>query len=341
MPFKKYCSIENSYRQKEIVYLVQAGFSHPSVIWSVSEKIQGANFSFADVSGQDDIRMAKKTSLIATDFDFYGSVSVWKRYEAKIRALMARLKEMFPEAKDFIVFGEIYGGSYPHPDVERVNGATKVQSGVFYNTDNDFYAFDIKVDEVFLDVDVANGLFEEFDFFYAKPLFEGTFQECMEFSCIYKSTIPGRLGLPEIEGENFSEGNVLKPVKSSVYPSGSRVILKNKNPKFNEKSSKAAQIKVEVKMEGTVLESFTNMMAFVNENRLRNVLSHIGPVTQKEFGKIMGEMRKDVIEGFNKDHAEEFKALEKGDRKRVQKIVGQKIADLIRENFVNIIDGNF
>lgn len=41
MPFTKYCSIENSYRQKEIDYIVQYGYNHPNYKWSVTEKCHG------------------------------------------------------------------------------------------------------------------------------------------------------------------------------------------------------------------------------------------------------------------------------------------------------------
>lgn len=342
MPFTKYSSIENSYRQKEIDYIVQSGFSHPNTVWSVSEKVHGANFSFALVSGQDRVRMAKKTSLIADDANFFGSQNVWERYKDKVTALMDRLQEMYPDAKDYIVYGEIYGGAYPHDDVERVPNATRVQKGVYYNPDNDFYAFDIRVDDDFLDTDVANALFEEFDFFYAKPLFEGTLEECLNYQNRYPTTIPARLGLPEIP-DNFCEGNVIKPVKAAKLPSGSRIILKNKNEKFNERSNKQAKVKTEIKMTEQMREVFDLLCSYVTENRLRNVLSHIGhsEINDKSFGKIMGEMSKDIYEDFNKDYSDKFNALEKEERKRVQKLVGQKTADMLRQNFINIIDGNF
>ncbi|MFW6172903.1 MAG: RNA ligase, Rnl2 family [Elusimicrobiota bacterium] len=338
MPFRKYSSIENSYRQKEIDYIVRCGFNHTDYKWSVSEKVHGASFSFALVSGQDHIRMAKRTSLIADDANFYGSQIVWKRYKDNVKLLMDHLQKEYPDNKDFIIYGEIYGGWYPHDDVEKVPNATRVQKGVYYNPDNDFYAFDIRVDENFLDKDVANELFKKFGFFYAKPLFEGTFEECLEYNNKYITTIPKRLGLPEI-ADNFCEGNVIKPIKALTLPSGSRVILKNKNEIFNERSNK--KVKIEIKMTDKMQEVFDLLCSYITENRLRNIISHVGPVSNKEFGKVMGEMSKDIYKDFNKDYADKLNDLEKKEQKRVKKIVGQKTADLIRKNFLDIIDGTF
>lgn len=42
--FKKYNSIENSYRQKFLNYIVEQGKAAGE--WTVSEKVHGANFSF-------------------------------------------------------------------------------------------------------------------------------------------------------------------------------------------------------------------------------------------------------------------------------------------------------
>jgi len=81
------------------------------------------------------------------------------------------------------------------------------------------------------------------------------------------------------------------------------------------------------------------MCSYISENRLRNVLSKIGQVTQKDFGKILGALAVDVIEDYKKD----FNApeLEGKEEKLVNKLLNGEAATLIRKNFVNIIDGEF
>ena len=48
------------------------------------------------------------------------------------------------EKESVVLFGELFGGMYPHPDVEKDNRVHRVQSGVFYSPHIEFYAFDIK-----------------------------------------------------------------------------------------------------------------------------------------------------------------------------------------------------
>ena len=38
---------------------------------------------------------------------------------------------------------------------------------------------------------------------------------------------------------------------------------------------------------------------YITENRLNNVVSKIGTITQKDFGKLLGLYSKDVLEEFN------------------------------------------
>jgi len=37
-----------------------------------------------------------------------------------------KLKEMYPEMSIMTIFGELFGGWYPHKDVKKVKGAIKV-----------------------------------------------------------------------------------------------------------------------------------------------------------------------------------------------------------------------
>ena len=74
-------------------------------------------------------------------------------------------------------------------------------------------------------------LAEQFDLLYAKPLFSGSFKDALEYQNDFQTTIPGILGLPEIE-DNIAEGVVIKPENAMFFHDGSRLILKNKNAKI-------------------------------------------------------------------------------------------------------------
>ena len=341
MEFKKYNSLENSYRQKFIDQIVEQGKSHGT--WVVQEKIHGANFSFF-YDGKN-LMTGKRTAFLGGEGEnFYNSHKIKDIYSEAVIQIFNLLSKDKKKGKQpvesIIVYGELYGGNYPHKEVENNSGFKSIQNGVFYNPDVDFYAFDIKVNDEFLGVQAANSLFEELRFFHAKTLFSGTLEKCLEYANEFQTTIPGLLGLPEIEN-NICEGVVIRPVDAKYLFSGSRVIIKNKNEKFAEKDNKKPKIKKEVELTPGATKILEEALTFVTENRLRNVISKIGTITDKDFGKLMGFLNKDTIEDFLKDNKEEFIVLDKKEQKYVTKKIGSENANIIRKDFLNIIDNTF
>jgi len=96
-----------------------------------------------------------------------------------------------------------------------------------------------------------------------------------------------------------------------------------------------------MKLSAKARELFSEMGNLITENRLRNVLSKIGPIKQKEFGKLIQLFSKDILDEFFKDHIEEYNGLEKKEQKQLTRKLSQKCAELIRLNFMNIVDGEF
>ena len=82
----------------------------------------------------------------------------------------------------------------------------------------------------------------------------------------------GYLKLPEIK-DNICEGVIIKPVMPQFLHNGSRIIIKNKNAKWSEKSKVKTkggkQVKLSDKAETLLLE----LERFINPNRLTNVIS--------------------------------------------------------------------
>lgn len=335
MNWKKYTSIDNSYRDKTVNMIRMSPFIEEE--FCCTEKVHGSNFSF--VYDGVELRTAKKSSLLSDDANFFNQHILRDKYKDSIISIYNDLKKEYT-FEVLTVYGETFGGLYNHPDVEKVANVTRVQKEIQYTPDAEFYAFDIRMDGLYLNYDKAVFLFEKYNVFHAKIIFRGSFEDCLQYSNDYETNIPQWLGLPPIEG-NITEGNVIKPIEPCFFNSGERVILKNKNPKFNEKQKAPKKPKEPIKIsdEGKVLVE--EMRSFVNENRLRNVLSHIGSVTDKDFGKVMGEFAKDIWEDFEKDHIEKFEELDEKEQKCIKKMINQEASGLIRKNFLNIIDGEF
>lgn len=329
--FKKYNSIENTYREKAIeqVYLHDYG----NDVFVVQEKVHGSNFSF--ITEGNTIQVAKRTSLISEDENFNNYTYVVNKYEKAVLKLFKLVKADFPETEMITIFGEIFGGNYPHPDVENINGMTRIQKGVFYTPENDFYAFDICINhKQYVDVTIANTYFEKVGLFYAKTLFVGTFSECMAYPNDFESKVHEWLQLPTIE-DNVCEGTIIKPLISKRFGNGERVIFKNKNEKWSEKS----HLKRTHTDKPNAVEAFSDtekelmhtLLEYVNENRLMNVQSKIGEFSPKQTGKTIGLLAKDALEDFVTDHETAWGNTEKKHQKVMTKILNREAATVVKE----------
>ena len=334
MDFKKYNSIENSYRTKFINQIVEEG--HGDKEFVVQEKVHGANFSFW--INQEGVKIAKRSGFIEESDKFYNCRAIEARYKEQ----MLNLWKSFPEDVEIVVFGELYGGHYPF-DKEHVKASEgAVQKGVSYHTKQDFIAFDVMINGKYTDVDTAYMLLEKYEIPTIPVLFKGSLQECLNYSNEFESQIYALHGLPKIEN-NICEGTVIRPIEATFLFGRERLILKNKNEKFTEKhgGKKEPKEKTVEKLSPEVESVLNSFKEYVNENRLRNVLSKIGQVTERDFPIVMKSFAIDVIEDATKDHREALEKLEKKDQKLISKKVNAQCASLIRSNFLNIVDGTF
>jgi Rnl2 family RNA ligase len=328
--FKKYNSIENAYRKEFIERVAIATINNNDFV--VQEKVHGANFSL--ITDGKDLKSAKRTSLLEDNDNFYNHTLIKELYYEKLLELFETVKTEYPETESITVFGELFGGSYP--DVEQARGAFKVQKGVFYAPYNEFYAFDIMINQAFyLNVIEANALFEDHGFFYAKTLFRGTLKEALEYPNAFDSKIPEWLKLPEIK-DNICEGVVIKPVEPHFLPNGNRVIIKNKNAKWSEKSKANSKAIVKIELSKEAYTLLSELERYVNPNRLANVMSKESHLDSVQIGKLIGLLSKDAFEDFLKEHKISFEALEKSEQKRLTKQLNQYAAKLVRQELLQL-----
>lgn len=342
MEFKKYQSIKNSYRQKFMDELLMEGLDGGQ--WEVTEKIHGANGSFT-YDGEE-LKFAKRSGFISDDENFYNHHIVVEKYTEKIKDIFHAINLYagisINPVKYITVYGELFGASYPHPEVQK-KSIKAIQKGVYYSPDVEFLAFDIYLGyedhreevsrKVFRTICKAVGLP------YAIPLFEGTLSECLEYPNHYQTTIPGLLGLPEIEN-NICEGNVIRPLTPKYTSLSERVILKNKNEKFTEKdkSNKPPKVNKTIKMSESASFLLSEMSSLINENRVHSVLSKFGPVKGSDFGKVMKLLTVDVMQEFIGLHKEAYSQLEKDESKYIQKFLGQNAAKVIRPIWIQEVE---
>jgi len=309
--FKKYNSLENAYRQKFVDACEQLGVKD----WVALEKIHGSNFGFIVDGGA--VTPFKRTSTIGEnpetgEYDFYRCSGVVSKY----KNLVKNIELVF--GQPIQIYGELYGEG--------------IQKEVQYG-DKDFIAFDIYLinDGTFVDWDTVVEVCDEYSIPTAPEIDRGPLAEMLEISPEIDSVVAKSNGYT-----SKAEGIVIKQLKNEIFfNSGSRAIIKNKSKTFSEKKNKKP--KKPYKMPENLIPVYEDFCTYINKNRLMNVLSKIGTVNQKDFGKIQGILVQDAKEEFERDEYE----ISKDDWKSIAKSVGRDASSVVREEWLNIIDGRY
>lgn len=292
--FEKYSSLENHYNGKFIEKIRNAGFDVTEP-WVAREKIHGTNFSI--IIERDAVTCAKRTGPILPAEDFFGYSVILKKYNDSIKAVQHTIKE----GSSMQIFGEFAGGG--------------IQKGVDYG-EKDFYVFDILVKTTegtnqFVDDYMMETICNTFGFKLAPLLGRGKFDELSKLPNDldvvvhrYNKAIEAH-GLKEanstpfqveVENKNVAEGYVLKPCYPKFFPNGTRVAIKCKNSKFSEKSKSDKPIKAKAVLTDVDKVALSTLAAYATLNRVNNVISKIGQVGPKDFGKVMGLTVQDILE---------------------------------------------
>lgn len=254
--------------------------------WVVTEKIHGAHFCVLT----DGVMLtgASRKHLLAVGESFFEYQRVLQRLEAQIYHLFRLARDLYPQLDQLAIYGELFGGGYPHPGVAPVTGLQPIQTGVYYAPDIEFCVFDLTItgkqlSSTYLDYDQAISFCEKAGLLYANPLLIASYQEALAYPIEFTSTIPARLGLPPLSQENRAEGVVIKPLKALTIstPKGPiRPIFKRKIAAFAEdrrfhqaqKWSQPASTFQPDSLDLLKWEAFQHL----TENRLRSAISKLG-----------------------------------------------------------------
>ncbi len=260
------------------------------VAWAVTEKIHGANFCFAVAGGT--VRGANRRRLLTDDEPFFGWQTVRDVLAPGLREVAARLAGGGNDTEEtMFVYGELFGGGYPHPAVAPVPGVAPIQTGVWYAPDIRFAAFDIAVGSGearrYLDWERARAFLVAAGVPCVAPLRIGTYEQATDYPIRFDSTIPATLGLPPLPaGSNLAEGVVVRPVREIAVAGAGGVIrplLKIKIVEFAEdkRFHEAERWQEPSNVRQSAGEPLDRLKweayCRVTENRLDAALSKVGP----------------------------------------------------------------
>ena len=272
MEFKKYSSIENTYRSEIIERIRNSDLCKE--MWQITEKIHGSNFSYW--YDGNEMKFASRNEF--KNESFYNAQSVISKYTENIKQLyINEVKEGF-----LIVFGELFGPG--------------IQKGVNYGNLKDFRVFDIFSNGEYFNTDQTVDLCLTYNLLHVPVIHNYcSFDEALEYPSEFKSLV-----FPVEKEENISEGIVLKPVNPRYFGNGSRVILKKKNEKFKEVSrEKRPKIKVDLPPE--IIELVEQVSDYITLNRITCVASKLGELNPKDFMKLNGLFMKDIFNDYEKE----------------------------------------
>lgn len=307
--------------------------------WVVTEKVHGANFSFVYENGS--LKFAKRKEYLNWSDDFFGFQLVVSKLENNILRLFEKLSSDIA-AEKYIIYGELFGGKYPHPEVEPVKDIHAIQTGVYYTPDIEFCAFDIAIEtdgsdsKYYLDYESSVAYFDEFKIFYAKPLLIGKFNEAMNFNIRINSAVPKEFNLPELQN-NLIEGVVIKPFDQKDHAIFSRPIIKLKNPEFDEeekfheaeKWSFIPNVSSKTEELSFIVDELRN---YVTQNRLKSAVSKIGTLdlnNHSRVSEIKKEFLEDVITDFNENNDNLLNDLSPDDQAWIVERINSEINKMI------------
>jgi Rnl2 family RNA ligase len=289
--FTPYQSIANASHKKFVESLKALDEFKENVDWIVTEKIHGANYSLW--TNGVGVEPGRRGGFITDETNFFRSMAIRVKYEDRVRSLF---KE-FPGATTVVVFGELFGGSYPG----YAKTVPAIQKGVNYCPGHEFYAFDILVDGLYVDYSRTREIFTQYDFIHGNIEFRGGFEQALAYSHAHNkdpSNIPKMLGFDPTPN-NVREGNVIRPNRTFFMTEGSRAILKDKNSIFMERSSaKNTKTKRDDTLTEEEQKELELVLSFVTEARLSNVLSKFGIPAKKDINELVKQLCEDSIDEY-------------------------------------------
>lgn len=306
MEFNKFSSLENTYRQNLIDKVQYEG--KDGGLWMATEKLHGANFSFW--CDGIEVKVASRTQFV--DGTFYNCQAVINKYSDAVLNLFHNLTG---DHKELVIYGELFGGN--------------VQKEVEYG-EKDFRAFDLVVDGSPANKEKVYQLLSLLGTIPFVPVIHiGTFAECLSLSNTFKSTLT-----PEgYEEDNTSEGLVIEPVEPNWLNNGSRIYFKNKTEGFSEKKRKPKE-HIVFELSDEESELMNELLTYNTTQRVSNVISKIGQVTNKDFGKILGLTTQDLLEEFTKETEQDPKQIAESNWKSFLKLLQSEVGKEVRNQFI-------
>ncbi len=333
--FSKYSSLTNHYQSKFIDAIIMNGLDKGE--WVAQEKVHGANFSF-HFDGTEH-KQAKRSGFC--DEGFFNCRAVLK-YRVSVEVIYEYLilQNVLVDGDTLSIYGELFGGNYKG---NKEPSAKTVQGGMNYHPNNEFMAFDIKVNGEYLPFIEVEALCKRFRIPLAPIVAYGSLEEMLELDNEFDSLVPEDLGLERVE-DSVCEGLVIRPYIDERKFKETRLLIKSKNSKFSEKAKTAKKINNVVNLSEEDLALAESFTKYFTANRVNATISKHGQVENwKQFAGIAGKTFADAVEDYNNEnfnHPDDDRTLKSvlGDNwTTFSKLTKAKSDEVVREVFKSLL----
>jgi Rnl2 family RNA ligase len=198
-------------------------------LWVALEKIHGAHL-VVDVDAKS-VRFGKRKGWLQEDEPFFG----WQLLRGALRDTAREAFDLV-DAKRLILYGEMFGGGYPHPEVADKR-LSPVQTGVWYAPDLRWALFEVRADDDYLSWSECASLAAAVGFTTPPVVARGKKAEIEALPERFPSKLAVSLGFPPLGDGNLAEGLVVKPdarMAVAIYTSSKRKIAEMREARFDE-----------------------------------------------------------------------------------------------------------
>lgn len=299
--FKKYPSIENSYRQKFIDRFLNVNPQLRDERFIITEKRDGSNIQLIFEPGKD-LQIGSRNRLLSSDENFMGLQDVLPKYDEMISFFWKLADDL---GVPISVYCELFGQG--------------IQKRINYGEDKYIEVFDIFIHK------------EDFPHFMPQvSMYEDN--DIHDYMVPVVDFVTGLQNALDHEPENFDkmEGVVIKPYSNVYYNNNGQIFyLKKKSPNFKEDGGKQKKPKEKPQFREEVELAKSEFQKYINENRLMSVFSKEGEIDdEKQIGKYIKLVLEDAKEDFYKDG----NTTDGFDKKEVKYVfnVGSDIANMLK-----------
>lgn len=303
MEFKKWCSIENSYRKKHIAWYLETFPELLKETYVITEKIHGSNFQWL-IQPNKPIQAGSRNMYLDIDGSFQGA-SIANLLDAHAELLRSLQYEADDSKLTFRLFGELFGKG--------------IGKGVDYGEAKRLLYFGLMINDVLIPFERLEEFIPYKDTVPVIDTVAGL-DKAMSFATELNTALSDK-------EDNLCEGVVIQPY-GKVYQAGARspFMLKKKNQAFEEKTS----AKTPVVVPSEVQRLNAEFVSYITDNRLQSVFSKHGEIAEpKQIGGYIRLVLDDAKADFIKDHGDAFGSMPPKEQKAILN-VGSCVANMLK-----------